>query len=66
MCSRYFLDADGNIIAYTFQVPVQIGLGNAGIKFGIENGHAGIRTTSDTKRNRNLFRFDIWIKSEAP
>ncbi|MDQ3027973.1 MAG: SOS response-associated peptidase [Pseudomonadota bacterium] len=22
MCSRYFLDADGNIIAYTFQVPV--------------------------------------------
>ena len=23
MCSRYFLDADGNIIAYTFQVPVQ-------------------------------------------
>ena len=23
MCSRYFLDADGNIIAYTFNVPVQ-------------------------------------------
>ncbi len=23
MCSRYFLDADGNIIAYTFRVPVQ-------------------------------------------
>ena len=22
MCSRYFLDADGNIIAYTFKVPV--------------------------------------------
>ena len=22
MCSRYFLDADGNIIAYTFRVPV--------------------------------------------
>lgn len=22
MCSRYFLDADGNVIAYTFQVPV--------------------------------------------
>ncbi len=22
MCSRYFLDADGNIIAYTFQVPI--------------------------------------------
>jgi putative SOS response-associated peptidase YedK len=22
MCSRYFLDADGNIIAYTFQVPL--------------------------------------------
>ena len=22
MCSRYFLDADGNIIAYTFHVPV--------------------------------------------
>src|SRR5260370_32561832 len=21
MCSRYFLDADGNIIAYTFRVP---------------------------------------------
>ena len=23
MCSRYFLDADGNIIAYTFRVPVK-------------------------------------------
>jgi putative SOS response-associated peptidase YedK len=23
MCSRYFLDADGNVIAYTFRVPVQ-------------------------------------------
>jgi putative SOS response-associated peptidase YedK len=23
MCSRYFLDADGNIIAYTFRVPVR-------------------------------------------
>ena len=23
MCSRYFLDADGNIIAYTFAVPLQ-------------------------------------------
>ena len=23
MCSRYFLDADGNIIAYTFNVAVQ-------------------------------------------
>ena len=22
MCSRYFLDADGNVIAYTFRVPV--------------------------------------------
>ena len=22
MCSRYFLDADGNVIAYTFNVPV--------------------------------------------
>jgi len=22
MCSRYFLDADGNVIAYTFSVPV--------------------------------------------
>jgi putative SOS response-associated peptidase YedK len=21
MCSRYFLDADGNVIAYTFRVP---------------------------------------------
>ncbi len=23
MCSRYFLDADGNVIAYTFQVPAE-------------------------------------------
>jgi putative SOS response-associated peptidase YedK len=23
VCSRYFLDADGNVIAYTFRVPVQ-------------------------------------------
>ena len=22
MCSRYFLDADGNVIAYTFRVPL--------------------------------------------
>ena len=26
MCSRYFLDADGNIIAYTFRVPVHDGI----------------------------------------
>jgi putative SOS response-associated peptidase YedK len=26
MCSRYFLDADGNIIAYTFRVPVDAGI----------------------------------------
>ena len=26
MCSRYFLDADGNIIAYTFRVPVDTGI----------------------------------------
>ena len=26
MCSRYFLDADGNIIAYTFRVPVNEGV----------------------------------------
>ena len=26
MCSRYFLDADGNIIAYTFRVPVHVGI----------------------------------------
>ena len=24
MCSRYFLDADGNVIAYTFRVPVDV------------------------------------------
>src|SRR5436190_15684262 len=27
MCSRYFLDADGNIIAYTFRVPVSEHIG---------------------------------------
>jgi putative SOS response-associated peptidase YedK len=27
MCSRYFLDADGNIIAYTFRVPVNAHVG---------------------------------------
>ena len=26
MCSRYFLDADGNVIAYTFTVPVTVGI----------------------------------------
>jgi putative SOS response-associated peptidase YedK len=26
MCSRYFLDADGNIIAYTFRVPAEPGI----------------------------------------
>ena len=27
MCSRYFLDADGNVIAYTFRVPVNERIG---------------------------------------
>src|SRR5438105_1112338 len=27
MCSRYFLDADGNVIAYTFRVPVNDRIG---------------------------------------
>jgi putative SOS response-associated peptidase YedK len=32
MCSRYFLDADGNIIAYAFRVPVD---GRVGRRFNI-------------------------------
>ena len=32
MCSRYFLDADGNVIAYTFRVPVN---GRIGKRYNI-------------------------------
>jgi putative SOS response-associated peptidase YedK len=46
MCSRYFLDADGNVIAYTFRVPVHEGIRR---RFNIAPTHEApvVRATRD-------------------
>ena len=64
MCSRYFLDADGNIIAYTFQVPVP---GRIGKRFNIApTQHAPVvRATPDGGRELAMLRWGLvpsWAK----
>src|SRR4051812_18006111 len=64
MCSRYFLDADGNVIAYTFRVPVHEGIRR---KFNIAPTHVApvIRAGADGAREVALLRWGLvpsWAK----
>ena len=64
MCSRYFLDADGNVIAYTFRVPVHEGIRR---RFNIAPTHEApvIRAKADGAREVALLRWGLvpsWAK----
>jgi putative SOS response-associated peptidase YedK len=64
MCSRYFLDADGNIIAYTFRVPVQEPINK---RFNIAPTQQApvIRLSKDATREVALLRWGLvpfWAK----
>jgi putative SOS response-associated peptidase YedK len=66
MCSRYFLDADGNVIAYTFGVPVHEGIRR---RFNIAPTHEApiVRAARDGgRREAALVRWGLvpsWAKS---
>jgi putative SOS response-associated peptidase YedK len=64
MCSRYFLDDDGNVIAYTFRVPVHEGIRR---RFNIAPTHAApvIRAAAGGEREVALLRWGLvpaWAK----
>jgi len=64
MCSRYFLDADGNVIAYTFRVPVHRGIRK---RFNIAPTHEApvIRAGAGGAREVALLRWGLvpsWAK----
>ncbi|HZZ91418.1 MAG TPA: SOS response-associated peptidase [Usitatibacter sp.] len=64
MCSRYFLDADGNVIAYTFGVPVHGGIRK---RFNIAPTHEApvIRAGEGGTREVALLRWGLvpsWAK----
>jgi putative SOS response-associated peptidase YedK len=64
MCSRYFLDADGNVIAYTFRVPVHGGIRR---RFNIAPTHEApvIRAAAGGEREVALLRWGLvpsWAK----
>lgn len=64
MCSRYFLDADGNVIAYTFRVPVHQGVRR---RFNIAPTHEApvIRAGAGGAREVALLRWGLvpaWAK----
>lgn len=64
MCSRYFLDADGNVIAYTFRVPVQERVRR---RFNIAPTQEApvVRTTPDGSREVAMLRWGLvppWAK----
>jgi putative SOS response-associated peptidase YedK len=68
MCSRYFLDADGNVIAYTFRVPVHGGIRR---RFNIAPTHEApvVRATRDgSAREVVLLRWGLvpsWAKQPS-
>jgi putative SOS response-associated peptidase YedK len=67
MCSRYFLDADGNIIAYTFQVPVHERIRK---RFNIAPTQLApvIRVGEDGAREVEMLRWGLvpfWAKDPA-
>jgi putative SOS response-associated peptidase YedK len=51
MCSRYFLDADGNVIAYAFRVPVHAGIRK---RFNIAPTHEAPVIRADAKGGREV------------
>jgi len=64
MCSRYFLDADGNVIAYTFRVPLD---GRIRKRFNIAPTHEApvIRAAAGGAREVALLRWGLvppWAK----
>jgi putative SOS response-associated peptidase YedK len=64
MCSRYFLDDDGNIIAYTFQVPVRDRIRK---RFNIAPTQVApvVRTARDGARELAMLRWGLvpfWAK----
>ena len=67
MCSRYFLDADGNVIAYTFRVPVHDRIRK---RFNIAPTQQApvIRATAEGAREAALLRWGLvpfWAKDLA-
>jgi putative SOS response-associated peptidase YedK len=65
MCSRYFLDADGNIIAYTFRVPVNEQIGK---RYNIAPTQQApvVRLAKDGTREVAMLRWGLvpfWAKS---
>jgi putative SOS response-associated peptidase YedK len=58
MCSRYFLDADGNVIAYTFRVPAHEGIRK---RFNIAPTQAApvIRVGRDGAREAAMLRWGL-------
>ena len=64
MCSRYFLDADGNIIAFTFRVPVHDGIRK---RFNIAPTQEApvVRAAKDGSREAAMLRWGLvpfWAK----
>ena len=64
MCSRYFLDADGNIIAYTFRVPAAPGINK---RFNIAPTQSApvVRVNREGAREIALLRWGLvpfWAK----
>jgi putative SOS response-associated peptidase YedK len=67
MCSRYFLDADGNVIAYTFRVPVHPGIRK---RFNIAPTHEApvVRAGAGGTREVVLLRWGLipsWAKEPS-
>jgi putative SOS response-associated peptidase YedK len=67
MCSRYFLDADGNIIAYTFRVPVNEAIGR---RYNIAPTQAApvVRVDAAGARESAMLRWGLvppWAKDIA-
>jgi len=64
MCSRYFLDADGNVIAYTFRVPVN---GRIGKRYNIAPTQEApvVRVDRSGEREAAMLRWGLvppWAK----
>lgn len=67
MCSRYFLDADGNVIAYTFRVPVHDGIRK---RFNIAPSQEApvVRTSEAGAREVAMLRWGLvppWAKDPS-
>src|SRR2546421_462191 len=65
MCSRYFLDADGNVIAYTFRVPVNDRIGR---RYNIAPTQEApvVRLDASGAADRRLFACGGWGARWSP